>query len=84
MGEELTYLDLLVLRKIDSDSSVEKFGQQINTSFFETANVLGTMKIKGFVDIQSSIGGQSPLVVRNRFRHSGNCNAEGGRAHRLS
>jgi len=63
MGEELTYLDLLVLRKIDSDSSVEKFGQQISTSFFETANVLGTMKIKGFVDIQSSIGGQSPLVV---------------------
>lgn len=63
MGEELTYLDLLVLRKVDSDSSVEKFGQQINTSFFETANVLGTMKIKGLVDIQSSIGGQSPLVI---------------------
>ena len=63
MSEELTYLDLLVLRKIDADSSVEKFGQQINTSFFEAANILGTMKIKGLVDIQSSIGGQSPLMV---------------------
>ena len=63
MGDEITYLDLLVLRKVDADASVEKFGQQINTSFFEAANILGTMKIKGLVDIQSSIGGQSPLVV---------------------
>jgi len=63
MGDEITYLDLLVLRKVDAEATVEKFGQQINTSFFEAANILGTMKIKGLVDIQSSIGGQSPLVV---------------------
>lgn len=63
MSEDITYLDLLVLRKIEPDSSVEKFGQQINTSFFEAANILGTMKIKGLIDIQSSIGGQSPVMI---------------------
>ena len=63
MSEELTYLDFLVLRKLDAESTVERFGTHINTSFFETANVLGTMKIKGLLDIQSSIGGQSPLVI---------------------
>ncbi len=63
MVDDINYLDLLVLRKMDAESTVEKFGSSINTSFFETANLLGTMKIKGLLDIQSSIGGQSPLVI---------------------
>ncbi|MFH1306355.1 MAG: hypothetical protein ABIH83_01700 [Candidatus Micrarchaeota archaeon] len=63
MGDDITYLDLLILKKIDSESTVEKFGTQINTSFFETANILGSMKIKGLIDIQSSIGGNSPLTI---------------------
>jgi hypothetical protein len=63
MSDDITYLDLLILRKVDAESTVEKFGSQINTSFFEAANLLGTMKIKGLIDIQSSIGGQSPLVI---------------------
>ena len=63
MADEINYLDLIVLRKMDAESSVEKFGSAINTSFFETANILGTMKIKGLVDIHSSIAGHSPLVI---------------------
>ena len=63
MSEEINYLDLIILRKIDAESSIEKFGTQINTSYFETANLLGTMKIKGLLDIQSSIGGQSPILI---------------------
>ena len=56
---ELTFLDLVILKKIDADSSVEKFGSIINTSFFETANLLGTVKIKGYINIESSVGGIS-------------------------
>ena len=63
MADEINYLDLIVLRKMDAESTVEKFGSTINTSFFETANLLGTMKIKGLVDIHSSIAGHSPLVI---------------------
>lgn len=63
MGDDITYLDLLVLKKMDSESTVEKFGMKINTSFFDTANMLGSMKIKGLLEIQSSIGGQSPITI---------------------
>ena len=59
---ELTFLDLVILKKIDADSSVEKFGSVINTSFFETANLLGTVKIKGYINIESSVGGISKVM----------------------
>lgn len=60
---ELTFLDLVILKKTDAESSVEKFGSLINTSFFETANLLGTIKIKGYIDIESSVGGISKVTV---------------------
>jgi predicted transcriptional regulator len=63
MANDINYLDLLILKKLEPDSTVEKFGPIINTSFFETANILGSMKIKGLIDIQASIGGLSPIIV---------------------
>jgi hypothetical protein len=42
---------------------VEKFGSMINTSFFETANLLGTIKIKGYINIESSVGGISRVAL---------------------
>ncbi|MCX8163202.1 MAG: hypothetical protein N3D10_01465 [Candidatus Micrarchaeota archaeon] len=63
MNNDINYLDLLILKKLEPDSTIEKFGPIINTSFFETANILGTMKVKGLIDIQSSIGGLSPIIV---------------------
>ena len=60
---ELSFLDLVVLKKVDAESSVEKFGSAINTSFFETANMLGTIKIKGYINIESSIGGASKVTL---------------------
>lgn len=60
---ELSFLDLAILRKIDAESSVEKFGSIINTSFFETANLLGTIKIKGYINIESSLGGISKVTI---------------------
>jgi hypothetical protein len=60
---ELTFLDLVILKKVDAESTVEKFGSLINTSFFETANLLGTIKIKGYINIESSVGGVSQVVL---------------------
>ncbi|MEM4389059.1 MAG: hypothetical protein QXG98_00155 [Candidatus Micrarchaeia archaeon] len=54
--EELTFLDLAVLQRIDSESVVEKFGQKINSSFFDAANILGNLKLKGYITIESSLG----------------------------
>ncbi|MCX8195408.1 MAG: hypothetical protein N3G22_04885 [Candidatus Micrarchaeota archaeon] len=61
--DELSFLDLAILKKIDNESSVEKFGSLINTSFFETANLLGTIKIKGYINIESSVGGISRVSL---------------------
>ena len=60
---ELTFLDLAILKKVDAESTVEKFGSMINTSFFETANMLGTIKIKGYINIESSVGGISRVTL---------------------
>ncbi len=61
--KELTFLDLVVLQRIGPDSTVERFGSKINSSFFETANMLGTLKQKGFITFETSIGGGSPVVL---------------------
>jgi hypothetical protein len=60
---ELNFLDLVILKRIDANSSVESFGSTINTSFFETANLLGTVKIKGYINIETSIGGISRVTI---------------------
>lgn len=60
---ELTFLDLAILKRIDENSTVERFGTVINTSFFETANLLGTLKVKGFINIEPSVGGISKLSL---------------------
>jgi hypothetical protein len=66
--EEFTFLDLAVLKKIDAEAAVEKFGSIISTSFFETANLLGTMKVKGLIDIESSVGGMSRIILTDEGR----------------
>lgn len=64
-GTEVTFIDLVVLQKIKTDSVVEKFGHEINTSFFAAANILGTLKIKGLVAIDSGIG-FSPIMLSEK------------------
>lgn len=66
---ELTFLDIAILHRIDDDSYIEKFGSRINTSFFETANLMGTMKIKGLVDFEQSIGGNSKVNLASKGRY---------------
>ena len=63
MGEDVDFVDLSALKKIQPDTMVEKFGSTINSSFFDASNVLGTLKIKGLVDFTSSIGGQNAITI---------------------
>ncbi len=65
--EDLKILDLIILEKIhDNDTSVESFGPLINTSFFESANILGTLKVKGLITFEQSIGGKSKLDLTDK------------------
>ncbi|MCX6776553.1 MAG: hypothetical protein NTY73_01105 [Candidatus Micrarchaeota archaeon] len=61
--EELTFRDLVVLQRIEPGTVVEKFGVKINSSFFESANILGTLKQKGYIDFKSSYPGPSEVEV---------------------
>jgi len=61
--EDLTFPDLAVLERIDENTVLEKFGTKINSSFFDAANMLGTLKQKGYVDIRSQFPGPSQVVL---------------------
>jgi hypothetical protein len=61
--EELTFLDLVMLQRIEPGTVVEKFGVKINSSFFEAANLLGTLKQKGYIDFKTSYPGPSEVEV---------------------
>jgi len=56
MPSDLTFLDLVVLEKIQGDTVMDTFSGMIGTSFFETAEVMGKMKTKGIIDIVPTIG----------------------------
>ncbi len=66
---ELTFLDLAILHRIDEDTCIEKFGSKINTSFFETANLMGTMKIKKLIEFEQSIGGNSKVSIASKGKY---------------
>jgi len=61
--EDLTFSDLAVLERIDETTVLEKFGTKINSSFFDAANMLGTLKQKGYVDLKSQSLGPTPVVL---------------------
>ncbi|MEM0438102.1 MAG: hypothetical protein QXU54_02260, partial [Candidatus Micrarchaeia archaeon] len=66
MGE-FDFMDVALLKRIDVETTVEGFGSRISSTFFEAANLLGTLKIKGYVDIHSAIG-NSPVIVTDKGR----------------
>lgn len=64
--EEFNFVDLAVLQRIEPDTVVEKFGSKINSSFFDAANMLGTLKQKGLIDFRSSFPGPSEVLVTEK------------------
>ncbi len=66
MTEEIDFMDLMALKKIQPDTVVEKFSGMINSSFFDASNILGTLKIKDLVDFTSAIIGQNSITVTEK------------------
>jgi len=64
--EQLTFSDLALLQHIDETTVVEKFGTVINSSFFDAANLLGTLKQKGYVEIIPQFPGPSRVVLTEK------------------
>ncbi len=64
--DELTFQDLALLEKIGEDTVLEKFGPRINSAFFDAANMLGTLKQKGFIDFKSSYPGPTEVFLTEK------------------
>ncbi|MEM3364652.1 MAG: hypothetical protein QXS93_04045 [Candidatus Micrarchaeia archaeon] len=65
MSDEIEFIDVALLEKIDAETTVEGFGSKISSTFFEAANLLGTLKIKGLIEIHSAIG-NSPVLLTEK------------------
>ncbi|MCL4387653.1 hypothetical protein M1567_00675 [Candidatus Marsarchaeota archaeon] len=63
MPNEINFMDLTVLKRIKPDTTVEKFGGLINSSFFDASNALGTLKLKGLVDFTTYVPGQNAISI---------------------
>ncbi|MGI0100636.1 MAG: hypothetical protein ACREBH_02880 [Candidatus Micrarchaeaceae archaeon] len=63
MLDSVTFVDLVALMRIQPDSTVEKFGGLINSSFFDASNILGSLKQKKLVDFVTQFPSQSAITV---------------------
>lgn len=63
MPDEVNFVDLVALTKINPDTVAERFGGLINSSFFDASNILATLRQKGLIDFTTSFPGQSAVTV---------------------
>lgn len=62
----VSFVELIALSRITPESTVEKFGSLINSSFFDASNLLASLKQKGLVDFVTAFPSQSTLKVTER------------------
>ncbi len=55
MADEVNFIDLIALSKIGPDTTSDKYGGLINSSFFDAANILGGLSIKHLVSLSNPI-----------------------------
>ncbi|MDE1865973.1 MAG: hypothetical protein KGH94_05035 [Candidatus Micrarchaeota archaeon] len=62
----VNFIELVALTRITPESTVEKFGSLINSSFFDASNILAGLKTKGFVDFVTAFPSQSTLKITDK------------------
>lgn len=63
---QVSFIELVALTRITPDSTVEKFGAIINSSFFDASNILATLKQKNLVDFVTAFPSQSTLKITDK------------------
>ncbi len=62
-SNEINFLDVVCILRITPDMTEEKFSGAINASYFDAANLVGTLKQKGLIDINSGFPGPTSIVL---------------------
>ncbi|MEM3781430.1 MAG: hypothetical protein QXT43_00505 [Candidatus Micrarchaeaceae archaeon] len=65
----VSFLDVACISKINSDSTLEKFGSIINASVFDAANIAGTLKQKGLVTFSSGFPGPTGMQLTDAAKN---------------
>ena len=63
MPDEVNFFDLAALLKVKQDTTMERFGGMINSSYFDGANVVGTLNQKKLVTFNTAMPGQSTIAM---------------------
>ena len=72
--DELTFQDLALLEKISENTVVDgqgasSLGSRINSSFFDAANMLGTLKQKGLIEFKSQFPSATEVEITTKGRN---------------
>ncbi len=54
--KDITFMELIVLEKMEKNTIIDSFGSQINSSFFDTAGLMGTLQVKNLIKIKPTVG----------------------------
>jgi DNA-binding MarR family transcriptional regulator len=63
MSDEINFFDLAALFKIKPDTTMEKFGGMLNSSYFDGANIAATLSQKKLINFNTSLPGQSIITL---------------------
>ncbi len=62
-SENINFLDLACLFKVEPETTLERFGTIINASVFDAANITGSLKQKGLIDFTAYYPGPNSILV---------------------
>lgn len=68
MDQDFDFFELILLQRIagrKENSYLEKLAPEVSTGFFEVANRVGSLKIKGFLDIKPALG-MSEIILNEK------------------
>lgn len=63
MPDEINFFDLAALLKIKPDTTMERFGGMLNSSYFDGANIAATLSQKRLISFNTALPGQSIITI---------------------
>ncbi|MGC8571892.1 MAG: hypothetical protein ACP5RI_02145 [Candidatus Micrarchaeia archaeon] len=66
MSDEINFFDLAALLKVTPETTMEKFGGILNSSYFDGANIAATLSQKGLINFNTSLPGQSLITLTSK------------------
>jgi hypothetical protein len=63
MADEINFMDLVILLKINPNTTLEKLGSIMNSSIFDAGNAAGSMKQKELIDFTANYPGPNAINI---------------------